>query len=111
MSPVARTCVPPQSSVLNAPSPIDTTRTLSPYFSPNSAIAPDAIASCVFRTLVVTVSFLSTDSLTSARPAALPRGVSAEKWTKSNRRRSGATSEPACLTCGPSTLRNAACNR
>ncbi len=51
--------MPPQSSVLNAPSPIDTTRTLSPYFSPNSAIAPDAIASCVFLTLVVTVSFLS----------------------------------------------------
>ena len=58
MSPVARTCVPPQSSVLNAPSPIATTRTLSPYFSPKSAIAPDAIASCVFLTDVFTVSFL-----------------------------------------------------
>ena len=65
MSPVARTCVPPHSSVLNAPSPIETTRTLSPYFSPNSAIAPPAIASCVLRTLVLTGSFFRIASLTS----------------------------------------------
>ena len=38
MSPVARTCVPPHSSMLKPG--IDTTRTRSPYFSPNSAIAP-----------------------------------------------------------------------
>ena len=57
MSPVARTCVPPHSSVLKCPSPMDTTRTLSPYFSPKSAIAPAAMASCVSRTAVVTVSF------------------------------------------------------
>ena len=50
MSPVARTCVPPHSSMLK-PGTL-TTRTLSPYFSPNSAIAPAAIASCVDRTSV-----------------------------------------------------------
>ena len=44
MSPVARTCVPPHSSRLKPG--IETTRTVSPYFSPNSAIAPAAIASC-----------------------------------------------------------------
>ena len=38
MSPVALTCVPPHSSRLK-PGTL-TTRTLSPYFSPNSAIAP-----------------------------------------------------------------------
>ncbi len=42
MSPVRRTCVPPQSSVEKSPN--DSTRTSSPYFSPNSAIAPDFIA-------------------------------------------------------------------
>ena len=52
MSPVARTCVPPQSSRLK--SGTETTRTRSPYFSPKSAIAPPAIASSVERTLVCT---------------------------------------------------------
>ena len=50
ISPVRRTCVPPHSStdqpsVLPPPSPMATTRTSSPYFSPNSARAPDARAS------------------------------------------------------------------
>ena len=36
MSPVRATCVPPQSSVEK--SPILSTRTSSPYFSPNSAM-------------------------------------------------------------------------
>ena len=52
MSPVARTCVPPHSSTLKPG--IETTRTWSPYFSPKSAIAPAAIASCVFFTSVWT---------------------------------------------------------
>ena len=43
MSPVARACVPPHSSVENSPNEI--TRTRSPYFSPNSATAPASIAS------------------------------------------------------------------
>ena len=41
--PVLSTCVPPHSSC--AHSPTETTRTRSPYFSPNSAIAPIALAS------------------------------------------------------------------
>ena len=52
MSPVAPTCVPPHSSRLK-PGTL-TTRTVSPYFSPKSAIAPAAIASCVERTSVCT---------------------------------------------------------
>ena len=52
MSPVARTCVPPHSSTLKPGT--DTTRTRSPYFSPNSAMAPAAMASSVDRTSVWT---------------------------------------------------------
>ena len=65
MSPVLRTCVPPQSStdqpsVLPLPSPIATTRTSSPYFSPNSARAPEARASSSAISRVVTGEFCST---------------------------------------------------
>ena len=45
ISAVERTCVPPHSSRDHCPSPISTIRTTSPYFSPNSAIAPSARAS------------------------------------------------------------------
>ena len=44
-------CVPPHSSRLKPG--IETTRTVSPYFSPKSAIAPAAIASAVGFTSVV----------------------------------------------------------
>ena len=65
MSPVRRTWVPPQSStdqpiVLPVPSPIATTRTSSPYFSPNSARAPEARASSSAIRRVVTGEFCST---------------------------------------------------
>ena len=65
MSPVRRTWVPPQSStdqpmVLPVPSPIATTRTSSPYFSPNSARAPEARASSSAISRVVTGEFCST---------------------------------------------------
>src|ERR1051326_3533873 len=55
MSPVACTCVPPHNSMLKPGT--ETTRTLSPYFSPKSAIAPPAIASCVGLTTVSTAVF------------------------------------------------------
>ena len=45
ISAVVRTCVPPQSS-REKPS-ISTTRTSSPYFSPNSIIAPSLRASSI----------------------------------------------------------------
>ena len=37
--------------------------------------------------------------------------MTGEKCVKSKRRRSGATSDPACFTCVPSTWRSAACIR
>ena len=109
MSPVARTCVPPHSSVLKPGT--DTTRTVSPYFSPKSAIAPAAIASSVSFTSVVTGVFSRIRALTIASISSHCSRVTALKWAKSNRSRSGATSEPACLTCGPSTCRSAAWSR
>ncbi|MCY1532495.1 hypothetical protein D9M68_677750 [compost metagenome] len=42
ISPVRPTCVPPQSS---REKPMSSTRTVSPYFSPNSAMAPPLTAS------------------------------------------------------------------
>ena len=45
ISAVERTCVPPHSSRDHVPSPTSTMRTTSPYFSPNSAVAPSALAS------------------------------------------------------------------
>ena len=52
ISPVRVTCVPPHNSRLNDPSPTETTRTLSPYFSPNSAMAPVLSASSMLITFV-----------------------------------------------------------
>ena len=63
MSPVARQWVPPHSSRLKLG--MDTTRTVSPYFSPNNAIAPAAIASLVGLTSVITSVLRRTSSLTS----------------------------------------------
>ena len=64
ISPVASRWVPPQSSVEK--SPMRTTRTRSPYFSPNSAMAPDAIASSRSISSCVTGVFACTCSLTSS---------------------------------------------
>ena len=68
MSPRRFTWVPPHSStdqpsVLPLPAPIDTTRTSSPYFSPNSARAPAARASSTAISRVVTSPFCSITSL------------------------------------------------
>ena len=43
ISAVERTCVPPHSSRDQSPAPTSTIRTTSPYFSPNSAIAPSVL--------------------------------------------------------------------
>ena len=75
MSPVRRTCVPPQSSTdqaLLAPgrvAPIDTTRTSSPYFSPKSAMAPEARASSSAISRVTTGVFSSSTALAMSSTA------------------------------------------
>ena len=50
--PVVETWVPPHNSLEN--SPIVTTLTLSPYFSPNKAVAPSFLASSKLLMLVST---------------------------------------------------------
>ena len=76
MSPVRRTCVPPQSSTDQpmvfaavASRPSTTTRTSSPYFSPNSARAPEAMASSSAISRVVTGAFCSTTALAMSSTA------------------------------------------
>ena len=61
-SAVLRTCVPPHNSFENSPTP--TTRTVSPYFSLNSAVAPSAIASACAMIRVVTGVPCQTSRLT-----------------------------------------------
>ena len=99
ISPVACVCVPPQSSVEN--SPIFTTRTRSPYFSPNSAIALYSL----MATSIGTFSIVSTGVLRRtclfirSSMSCNSSSATAAKWEKSKRRWPGSTSDPACFTC------------
>ena len=101
ISAVERTCVPPQSS-REKPS-ISTTRTMSPYFSPNSIIAPSLRASSIGVSKMRTGWFAKTCSLTIRSTSVRSSGVSALSCVKSKRSLSGRTAEPACLTWSPST--------
>ena len=99
--------MPPQSS--RAQSPTETTRTWSPYFSPNSAIAPDLRASSWVMISACTPRSASTRSLTRASTSAIADGGTAPVAEKSNRNRPGAFSEPAWVAVSPSASRNALC--
>ena len=93
-------------------SPIETTRTSSPYFSPKSASAP-SVDGVVRRhqpgahlaVLADAGIDLGLDGLRR------PRASAARGWLKSKRMRSGATSEPFCVTCSPRRRRSAWCSR
>ncbi len=61
------------------------------------------MASAVSFTSVVTGAFRRICSLTSASISRSCAAVTGEKCVKSKRSRSGATSDPACFTCVPST--------
>ena len=81
------------------------TRTLSPYFSPNNATAP-------LGDSVPVRHFLGDDGRVLADPlvdqVSMLRSSVSETgagWLKSKRSRSGATSEPFCSTCPPSVSR------
>ena len=88
-----------------------TTRTSSPYFSPNSARAPLALASSMPITRVTTGSFCSTIRLAISSTSASSSAVMGLAWETSKRRRSPSTSEPFWAMCGPSTWRSASCSR
>ena len=85
--------VPPQNSTEYPP--MSTTRTVSPYFSPNRAVAPVFLASSMSITLVSTGYPSRMDSFTRRFTSLSSSGVMAEKWVKSKRRKSGSTREPA----------------
>ena len=108
MSPVRATWVPPQNSF---DSPMVTTRTVSPYFSPKKAMAPAFLASAIARTSVTAGALPRTRWLTRSSTCCFSSGDSGAKCEKSKRRRSSATSEPFWVTCSPSTLRSAQCRR
>ena len=93
-------------------SPKRMVRTRSPYFSPNSAMAPCAWASAM-ETSRCSFSCSSARiwAFTSASTAASSSGVILAKWLMSKRSRSGATKEPFCSTCVPRCLRKAWCSR
>jgi hypothetical protein len=80
------------------PSPMATTRTSSPYFSPNSARAPEAIASSRLISRVTTGAFCSTTALAMSSTRSISSALIGLGCEKSKRRRSGATSEPFCAT-------------
>ena len=78
---VLSTWVPPQSST-DLP-PMFTTRTTSPYFSPNRAIAPSFFASAMGISFVSTDMPSSTSSLTRRLILTSSSAVTAEKCVKS----------------------------
>jgi hypothetical protein len=91
--------------------PMSSTRTSSPYFSPNSIIAPVfcASSSAITRAWVAALARIS--ALTSASTGGSPRRVIGALWAKSKRVLSASTSEPFCCTWAPSTSRRALCIR
>ena len=82
--PVASRCVPPHSSVEK--SPILMTRTRSPYFSPNNAMAPLLRASWRSISAGVTTMLAWTFSLTRSSTFSTSLSFTAAPWEKSNRR-------------------------
>ena len=99
--------MPPQSS--RAQSPTEITRTWSPYFSPNSAIAPERTASSWVITSACTPRSASTRSLTRASTSSIADCGTAPVAEKSKRNRPGEFSEPACVAVSPSASRKALC--
>ena len=116
ISPVRPTWVPPQSSIENGllePARLahrDDAHT-SPYFSPNKARAPLARASSSAITRISTGASCRMAALAVSSTRRSSSGVSGRGCEKSKRSLSGATSEPFCATCSPSTRRSASCAR
>src|SRR5205814_1214262 len=78
--------------------PVGAARTSSPYFSPSSARAPSATACSGVNSRVRTSALARIWAWTAASMTARSSAVSGRGWLKSKRSRSGATSEPFCVT-------------
>ena len=118
ISPVRVTCVPPHNSTdqalslpFSAGPPICTTRTSSPYFSPNSASAPSLMAASGVIIRVETSLFIRMRSFTIDCTCASSAVLTAFGCEKSNRNLSAETIDPFCATWSPRTWRNASCNK
>ena len=109
ISAVLFTCIPPHNSIENGA--ILTTRTISPYFSPNKAIAPIDLASSILISWIRTSIALQISSFTLRSTKLISSCVIGPKCEKSKRSLSGSTNEPAWLTWSPNTSFNAACNK
>ena len=115
-------CVPPQNSTL-APrhftfvgsarscaivAPIETTRTGSGYFSPNTARTPAIFLACSSGAFAAsTTLLLLMCAITNFSTPAISSLVIARVNEKSKRRRSSATKLPRCCTSSPRVSRSA----
>ena len=101
------TWIPPHNSLL---SPNSIIRTLSPYFSPNNAIAPCAIATWIGM-LLCSFNFNCSSILwfTKSSTWRISSSVTLAKCEKSKRRWFGFTNEPFCSTCVPKIVLNPKC--
>ena len=94
ISAVFFTCVPPHSSM---DSPNRMVRTISPYFSPNKAIAPDAIASATgIERFSSRLIFSLIRWFTNASTVLISSGFTLAKWEKSKRKFAPFTIDPFC---------------
>ncbi len=84
-----------------------TTRTRSPYFSPNSAMAPCFLASSRLRISACTSRSRASTSLIFCSTSVITAVGTAEGDPKSKRKRPGWFSEPACAAVGPRASRSA----
>mmetsp|Transcript_3666 Transcript_3666/g.13169 ORF Transcript_3666/g.13169 Transcript_3666/m.13169 type:complete len:253 (-) Transcript_3666:2017-2775(-) len=109
ISAVFDTCVPPQSSMLTPGT--STTLTSSPYFSPNIATAPAALASSIAMLCVSRGIASPIHPLIRASTCDISSGVTGRGQLKSKRRRSKSTNEPACVIPPSTTSFNADCKR
>ncbi len=91
ISAVERTWVPPHSSRDQSPSPTLTMRTTSPYFSPNSAMAPSERASSSVVVIARTGWLARISALTRSSIASTSSRLSGAPWVKSKRSLSGPT--------------------
>mmetsp|Transcript_9639 Transcript_9639/g.38984 ORF Transcript_9639/g.38984 Transcript_9639/m.38984 type:complete len:393 (-) Transcript_9639:1749-2927(-) len=105
ISAVLATWVPPQSS-MDTPG-TSTTRTTSPYFSPNMAVAPRLLASAMGISRATRSVASPIQPLTSASISSSCAGVGPAGALKSKRSLSVLTREPACETSSPTTLLSA----
>ena len=106
ISPVRDTWVPPHNSL---ELPISRTRTSSPYFSPNSIMAPVFCASSKDMTLPEVAVFSRISWLTIPSILRICSDVIGALWVKSKRVLVASTREPFCCTWSPSTSRKALC--